>query len=237
MKSVIRDFLLIFLGVVVFRLPGAILTARDRAVVLEEEMTDIFQPRYILSPEESKLAERVGFPPDILPFITHVGIGELKQAYGTNQFDHSFPITGVEFAVRPEWSLSTMKTLRAVLEPRGYQVFRTERSRFDFHELTVVETTDPFAIVKLRHTTGDDLRLHARILAKLYEWDSRYGIQVIGADYDWVEIEFRTLPPDLSAFFREAAAFCPYPGRHYASTAEETIADLQQSKMLYLKWE
>jgi hypothetical protein len=47
------------------------------------------------------------------------------------------------------------------------------------------------------------------VIARLKRWETLCSFRIVGADGDWVELEFVTLPRDLSAFAKDVYAFCP----------------------------
>ena len=50
---------------------------------------------------------------------------------------------------------------------------------------------------------------NADVLAKLSDWDTRYGIEVSDADWNRVMVMFKTVPKDLDVLAPEIYAFCP----------------------------
>jgi hypothetical protein len=74
------------------------------------------------------------------------------------------------------------------------------------------------------------------IIAKLQEWDSRYGIEIGEVKHDSVVVVFVTLPEDVAALAQEIATFCPdvidqhfEPIGELVETAEETGTELPEN--------
>jgi len=47
------------------------------------------------------------------------------------------------------------------------------------------------------------------VLEKLQSWHDLYGLEVLGAGLDWVQVRLLSLPPDFPGFCREVYEFCP----------------------------
>ena len=69
---------------------------------------------------------------------------------------------------------------------------------------------NPFEPLRVMGTAGPAYELGTqRVLAKLRDWDRRYGVQLIGAGHDWVEVRLQRLPERLRKFTVEVYEFCP----------------------------
>ncbi len=66
---------------------------------------------------------------------------------------------------------------------------------------------DPLLWVRQTNAANYDLDTGG-ILSKLDEWRQLCQLRVVGAGWDWVQLELETLPEDLHAFARDAVDFC-----------------------------
>jgi hypothetical protein len=71
----------------------------------------------------------------------------------------------------------------------------------------------------------------------LKEWEIHSPFDIIGADSDWVEIEFKRLPKDLRAFIEEVYDFCPDAVDQGPGSIAELMKDIRKTKKLFLWWD
>ena len=65
-------------------------------------------------------------------------------------------------------------------------------------------------LIKAEGTNGINYSLDTnKIIAKLKEWNTKYGISVLSATYESMTVKFKNLPPDLDPLLSEAIAFDP----------------------------
>ena len=126
--------------------------------------------------------------------------------------------------------------------------------------MVVLKSRDQFDIVRAGYPEGnDDYIDNVTILRQLQTWDQRYGLEVIGANGDWLEVRFQTLPKDTAEVGAEAFALCPDLQANYWEPAEERARkhypfqddeegiqkqigyvvgrDIARSKRLFLWWD
>lgn len=69
---------------------------------------------------------------------------------------------------------------------------------------------DKFAELRAQQTNGINCGLTTEdVIARLKEWDQKYGLDVLEADPATVVIQLHQLPDDLDAFAQEVYQFCP----------------------------
>jgi hypothetical protein len=71
----------------------------------------------------------------------------------------------------------------------------------------------------------------------LKEWEKTSPFDIIGADNDWVEIEFKSLPKDLKSFAEEVYDFSPDAVDQGPGSTTELANEIQQTKRLFLWWD
>ena len=98
--------------------------------------------------------------------------------------------------------------------------------------------TDQYDVLRVMYTNGDDDDIsHEDVLDRLKEWEKKYPFDIIGAEHDWVEIEFRVLPANIKAFAEEIYDFSPDIVDDDMGTVQELAKDLQTTKRLLMWWE
>ena len=75
------------------------------------------------------------------------------------------------------------------------------------------------------------------MINKIREWDAKYGLDFVGADFDWFEAKFGTPPDDFAAFAREVYAFCPDIVDQGTGSMEELAQEIERPNSVYLWWD
>src|SRR3990170_3672820 len=129
----------------------------------------------------------------------------------------------------------------AGLSPHEEEIAR--RIGFDKEVLTLLkeETREP--IHRLTGYDEDGYQIMADdvsnedVIAKLREWGKGSPFEIIGAENDWIEIEFKKLPKNLKSFVEDLEDFCPDAVEDGAGAEEELVKELQKNRRLYLWWD
>lgn len=137
-----------------------------------------------------------------------------------------------------------LSTLREQAAPLECQVFLAKREYASTAEegeagiIGFIRSTDQFDIVKAMRTDGINYDIeNEQVIRKLMEWDERYGLQIMGADYDWVEAVFTNQPEDMQAFANEVYDFCPDVVEQGAGSIEELARQMEGTNSLFLWWD
>lgn len=140
-------------------------------------------------------------------------------------------VAGGRAAAQADW-------LRRQLGP-GYVVFVSERRHGigrQPDDVTVIRAKDPLEPLRVMGTAGPTYELGPqRVLAKLRDWDRRYGVQLIGAGHDWVEVRLQRLPERMRSFAVEVYEFCPDVVSDVESI-DRLGEELQLTRTLHLAW-
>jgi hypothetical protein len=101
-----------------------------------------------------------------------------------------------------------------------------------------------FNLVEKQGTNGANYNISApMILAKLKQWNEKYGVNVIEAKNDMLKISFKKLPVDLSELCTEMFLFCPDLIDMHGSEQENAAAmrqfadELRKTKVVDFWWD
>lgn len=195
-----------------------------------------------LSSVEEMLAEKIGFDKQVLTIVKKETGNELKQLKGYNiETDEEIEVNGILSEVSQEDALLVVYVLRPTLSPMGYLAFLSERNfgiAGQNDELAILKTTDEYEILRVKHTNGYNYDIDSQeIIAKLKEWDNRYQLEIIGADFDWFEAEFSTTPDNMIAFAKEVYDFCPDVVEQGTETVEKLAEEMKREQTIYCWWD
>ena len=195
------------------------------------------EPR--LSSHEEALCAQIGFEPDVFLLVKDYVPGQIHRLSGYDQNGYQIVVNGITFSVPEQDAGRVLAVLRQRLQPRKYLAFliavnegiRTE-------EIGILKGTDPYEILRVMQTNGEEYEITTEdIIERLKEWEKRYPFEIIGAENEWVEIEFRTVPQDLKVFAQEVYDFCPDTVEQDAGSIEELAREIARTKRLTLWWE
>lgn len=123
---------------------------------------------------------------------------------------------GVRLAQKYKWFwepdyLDVIHRMRSLLLPHGYMAFLTD-AYGTMPCLAILKALDQYEIVRVMETSGwdyDDKHWQPNeLIANLQEWEHLCDFNVIGAGYNNIKLEFKTLPQDLMAFSEEVNRLC-----------------------------
>lgn len=104
--------------------------------------------------------------------------------------------------------------------------------------ICILKSRDPYDILRLMGTDGANYDLgNDEIVKRIQEWDARYGIVIDGADGDWVDIKFKTLPSDMRKFAEEVYTFCPDSVEQNAGSLDALSHEMALYRGVILWWD
>lgn len=192
-----------------------------------------------LSPYAEGLARSIGFDRHILLVVKEETQDRIGRLIGYDENGYQIIASGIAVSVPEEKTDQILESLRRKLGRLGYMPFVVEMNDgINIDRIGVLKTADQFEILRVMHTDGDAYDIaNQDVIERLKEWEESAHFDIIGADYDWVELEFASLPSDLKAFAEEVYDFCPDAVDQGPGTVEELVKDLRSTKRLFLWWD
>jgi len=224
-----------------------------------------------LTPAEKSLASRIQFDEQVLRMVKSI-VGRDIEPYAKYTVDidgwdgivtadeetngRGLTVKIDENYVVTDWHLGELHSLREIL-PAGYSAFLTEDDCYR-SDLTILKTSDPYDILRVRDTYGWDVqhRLYNSedLTGVLTEWQKECCLNIVGADYHNVKLIMGTLPNDLVAFAEKVNFLCCELDQIYdfidygdgtnegrqagaRAVAEKLAAHLRETRRLYLWWD
>ncbi len=192
-----------------------------------------------LSPHAEELARTIKFDRQILLMAKEESGSSIYRLVGYDDKDYQIVADGVSVVVPEDRTDMVLNALRAKLAPLQYMAFVVEMNAgIKADKIGILKGTDQYEILRIMHTDGDDYEIsNAEVIERLKEWEKNAPFDIIGADNDWVEIEFKSLPKDLKAFAEEVADFCPDAVEEGPGSINALMTEIQQTKRLFLLWD
>ena len=195
-------------------------------------------PQNGLSRSELNLAAQIGFEADVLLLVKEEARSPLHRMSGYDGDGYQIMANGIVISVPWSRSDQVLWSLREKLKRRNYMAFQIEiNNSLKVDRIGIIKGTDQYEILRIMHTNGDDDDVsHEDVIAKLKQWETRIRFEIVGAENDWVEIEFRTMPQDLKAFAEDVYEFSPNTVDEGTGSLAELVKDISATKSLVLWW-
>lgn len=155
-----------------------------------------------------------------------------------NNFKENKVAQGIQTEISKLRAKLTVEKLQKDPLMKGYLVFVSEETIGRKDPIGVIKANDQFDILRLKKTTGNEVELDTdTIINKLKDWDKKYSLTIIGADFDWVEAKINLMPENIKSFANEVYNFCPDVVDQGVETVEKLAKEIQETKTLYCWWD
>lgn len=193
-----------------------------------------------LTPHEEEIAQRIGFEKEVLKLVKReTGEEHLHRLTGYDAEGYQIMANGICVSVPHDRTEQILARLRQKLRPLRYMAFVVElNANIKMDKIGVLKGVDQYEILRVMQTNGSGYDLETEdIIEKLREWEKRTPFDIIGADFDWVEVEFKKLPKKLMAFAEDVEEFAPDSVDDGALGLDELAEEMQKTRRLFLLWE
>ena len=192
-----------------------------------------------LSPYAEAVAKIIKFDRKVMIIMKEESGATIQRLIGYDENDYQIIADGICVAVPDDRTDMILGVLRKKLRPLKYMPFVVEMNAgIKTDKIGVLKGTDQYEILRIMHTDGQEYDIsNEDVIDRLKEWEKISSFDIIGADNDWVEIEFRTLPKDLKAFTEEVYDFCPDAVDQGQGSPAGLAKEIQQTKTLFLWWD
>lgn len=192
-----------------------------------------------LSPYAEAVSRIIKFDRRVLIIMKQESGSAIHRMIGYDENNFQIIVDGVFVPVAENRTDAVLEALRRKLTPLGYQPFVIEMNgRIKTDKIGVLKTADQYEILRIMHTDGSHYDiLNEDVIERLKEWERTSPFTILGADNDWVEIEFKKLPKDLKAFAEEVYDFCPDAVDQGPGSPAELARDIRLTRKLFLWWD
>jgi hypothetical protein len=192
-----------------------------------------------LSQQAETIAKTIKFDHRVLILVKGETGESIHRLIGYDEKGYQIVADGIYVPIPEDKTDFILDSLRKKLAPLKYMAFVVEiNGAIKTDKIGIVKGTDQYDILRIMYTNGDDYDItNQDIIERLKEWEKTSPFDIIGADNDWVEIEFKTLPKDLKSFAQEVYDFSPDTVDQGPGSAAELANEIQQTKRLFLWWD
>ena len=164
--------------------------------------------------EEEQLALTLNFDENVLRLVKSELQKPLEPFYSEESPKDKGFIVVLDEAYTGFWKpdfIALVHRIRSLLLPYGYMAFLMGWP-YPRPCLVILKTFDQNEIIRVVNTHGwdlDDKSWQAEeLIAKMADWQQLCDFKIIGADYNNIKLEFRTLPQDMIAFAEDVNHLC-----------------------------
>jgi hypothetical protein len=203
-------------------------------------MTGIEKSKHVtLSPYAEEVARIINFDRQVLVMVKEATQEHIHRLIGYDENGYQIIAHGIAVPVPEDKAEDIMASLRRKLLPLRYMVFIVEMNAgLKTDTIGILKGTDQYEILRVMQTNGDDYDISNQdIIDRLKEWEKCCAFDIIGAENDWVELEFKTLPKDLDAFAEEVYEFSPDAVDQGWGSVDGLIKEIKKTNRLFLWWD
>lgn len=196
------------------------------------------EPLCRLSASEERIGNQIGFDKEILLLAKEEARSPLHRLSGYDDDGYQIMVNGLTVSVPRNRSEQVLWSLRDKLKPLKYMAFIVEiNNALKIDKIGIIKGIDQYDILRVMYTNGEDDDVsHEEVIEKLKGWGKRFTFEIIGAENDWVEIEFRIMPRDLKVFADEIYDFSPDTVDEGTGSLSALIKEIDTTKRLMLWW-
>lgn len=193
----------------------------------------------VLSPHAEEVARQIGFDKQVLIIVKEETQEHIQRLTGYDENAYQITVNGISADVPGDRSGQILAKLKTRLKPLHYMAFVVAMNEgLQQETIGVIKGADQYDILRIMQTNGEEYEiLNEDVVARLKDWEKAFSFDIVGADNDWVEIKFRTLPKDLSAFAEEVYEFCPDAVDQGPGNVNGLVKEMQATRRLFLWWD
>jgi len=193
----------------------------------------------ILTANEKELITKLDFNVELMTLLkkeTNSGLSQLPAIdQETADVLDGFH-EGIGVSIEEEKGKALLKEYKERFRNLGYLIFLFSKED-DLH-IGVLKGTDDLDILRYRRTDAINHDYENEdLVERIAQWDNRFGVKVIGCGRDWLELEFKNMPPDLTAFSEEVYEFCPDSVEQGVSEVKNLIPLIEEMHGIWLWWD
>lgn len=166
--------------------------------------------------EEIELMESLSFDISLLEILLNYKDGVIREISPPQEMEYSdiLNIKGIAFEIIQGRSNATYRYIQKSLKDKGYQVYFSELNDNlnQLNTISIIKSYDELDIIRFNNVNGVNHNiLTTDIIDKIKIWKNLYGLDITGANNDWIMFKLHTLPAGdlLDLYVDELIEFCP----------------------------
>jgi Domain of unknown function (DUF4253) len=166
-----------------------------------------------LTQPELKLLGTLGINFELVTELKTITNNDIKQLPAieteTGDMIETKTFAGIYSESTTKKGFEIVNELKPKFKKKGYLVFYIEDEN-GTQLICIIKGNDELDILRYRKTNGANYNLESKdVIQKISEWQTKYGVAILGCSQDYVDIRFETLPQNMDDFTNEVYKFCP----------------------------
>jgi hypothetical protein len=192
-----------------------------------------------LSPYAEAVAKIINFDRKVLIIMKQETGGSISRMVGYDENHYRIIANGLVIPVADVRTGEVLSVLRRKFKPLGYMAFVVDMNEgIKTDKIGVLKGTDKYEILRIMDTNGEEYDItNNDVIERLRQWEKTWPFDIIGANNDWVELEFKVLPNNLIAFVEEVYEFCPDAVEKGPGSTADLAREIMDTKRLFLLWD
>jgi hypothetical protein len=192
-----------------------------------------------LSEKEQALAAALEISEELMLEAKRSG-ENLRQLEGVDADGNTVLAAGVTIDVARAKALPAVRRLQRKAGV-GYFAFISEENfgiKGAPDQVSLLKASDPYDMLRTMGTNGWNYHISPdMVIARLKEWDARFGITLHGVGFDWLEFQFKHRPESMLEYAQEVYRFCPDIVEQGTGTVEALAREMRRTNMVFLWWD
>lgn len=195
----------------------------------------------VFTSQEKKLLRLLDFDISVISEIKKISESEIKQLPAidskTAQLNKKKYFNGVYIATPAIIANNYVKKNKSFFKNKGYLLFVFEGDDSK-KNIAIIKGSNEMDILNYRKTAGLNYNLqNADIVAKMNDWNTKYGIIVVGCGRNWLEIEFKNLPKNAALLAKEVYHYGPDSINECEATISDLTNCIKKTRGIVLLWD
>jgi len=229
-------------GTVKSKITGTLRSTATGSITTKVSSTVVSKPAVThepLSAYAEEIARSIKFDRQVLLLVREETHERIQRLVGYDSDGYRIVAPGITVTVPEEKSAAMLAELRRKLRRLDYLAFIVEMNALlKTDKIGVIKGSDSYEIIRIMHTDDEENGVSTDdVIERLKGWEKFASFDVIGADNDWIELEFSKLPGDMKSFGEEVYDFSPDAVDEGPGTIEALLKELRKTKRLVLMWE
>ncbi len=145
---------------------------------------------------------------------------------------------GIHAKVSEKKGKKIVSSLKDKFKKSGYLIFLYSGVGYDDYSVAVLKGGNELDILRYRRTNAINYDLDGDdVIAKISNWNDKYGVLVLGSGMDWLEVKFKKMPDDIDSFANEVYEFCPDSVDQGVESVENLALLINELKGVWLWWD
>jgi hypothetical protein len=149
------------------------------------------------------------------------------------------PMAGVVLVSAPGKATDRLREVRDALRGTAYSAWVSDDGYGDrLNKIAILRGVNELDYLRMVYVAGPNYSItNEQVLEKYGKWRERYGLELIGANVDWLSASISKPPRNWKAFAAEVYEFSPDVVSQGTGTVAKLADEMRKVNELFLWWD